>query len=236
MKGVRQYILPLLTFLLIATGAAMPFAVSWVQDNRIRGLQEEFPLSTVNLKLQQEVGVSQVLRLISGSCNSIPWEEETKLTAQEAVEAAMAAVAELEAYGLLASGTIDRIRDKESWAEPILLIGEDGSSALVWNCYWSGDRRDLYLFLIDDATGKAVELVVSSPTPRDTEAAHALFANWNTFLQDYYGMEIISVKEDSQELDSEGVVFQFSLGADLQDGLALCELELRMLGGVTIFN
>ena len=82
MKGVRQYILPLLTFLLIATGAAMPFAVSWVQDNRIRGLQEEFPLSTVNLKLQQEVGVSQVLRLISGSCNSIPWEEETKLTAQ----------------------------------------------------------------------------------------------------------------------------------------------------------
>ena len=187
MKGVRQYILPLLTFLLIATGAAMPFAVSWVQDNRIRGLQEEFPLSTVNLKLQQEVGVSQVLRLISGSCNSIPWEEETKLTAQEAVEAAMAAVAELEAYGLLASGTIDRIRDKESWAEPILLIGEDGSSALVWNCYWSGDRRDLYLFLIDDATGKAVELVVSSPTLRDTEAAHALFANWNTFLQDYYG-------------------------------------------------
>ena len=148
----------------------------------------------------------------------------------------MAAAAELEAYGLLASGTTDGIRDKESWAEPSLLIGEDGSSALVWNCYWSGDRRDLYLFLIDDATGKAVELVVSSPTPRDTEAAHALFANWNTFLQDYYGMEIISVKEDSQELDSEGVVFQFSLGADLQDGLALCELELRMLDGVTTFN
>ena len=85
----------------------------------------------------------------------------------------MAAAAELEAYGLLASGTIDRIRDKESWAEPILLIGEDGSSALVWNCYWSGVRRDLCLFLIDDATGKAVELVVSSPTPRDTETAHA---------------------------------------------------------------
>ena len=49
MKRVKQYILPLLTFLLIAAGAAMPFAVSWVQDNRISGLQEEFPLSTVNL-------------------------------------------------------------------------------------------------------------------------------------------------------------------------------------------
>ena len=236
MKRVKQYILPLLTFLLIAAGAAMPFAVSWVQDNRISGLQEKFPLSTVNLKLQQEVGVGPVLRLSSGNCNSIPWEEETTLTAQEAVEAAMAAVAELEAYSLLSPGAIERIRDKESWAEPILLIGEDGSSALVWNCYWSGDRRDLYLFLIDDATGKAVELVVSSPTPRDTEAAHALFANWNAFLQDYYGMEIISVKEDSQELDSEGVVFQFSLGADLQDGLEPCELELRMFDGVTTFN
>ena len=143
MKRVKQYILPLLTVLLIAAGAAMPFAVSWVQDNRISGLQEEFPLSTVNLKLQQEDGVGPVLRLVSGNCNSIPWEEETKLTAQAAVEAAMAAAAELEAYGLLASGTIERIRDKESWAEPILLIGEDGSSALVWNCYWIGDRRDL---------------------------------------------------------------------------------------------
>ena len=69
MKWVKQYILPLLTFLLIAAGAAMPFAVSWVQDNRISGLQEEFPLSTVNLKLQQEVGVGPVLRLCSGNCN-----------------------------------------------------------------------------------------------------------------------------------------------------------------------
>ena len=50
MKWVKQYILPLLTFLLIAAGAAMPFAVSWVQDNRISGLQEEFPLSTVNFE------------------------------------------------------------------------------------------------------------------------------------------------------------------------------------------
>lgn len=59
MKRVKQYILPLFTFLLIAAGAAMPFAVSWVQDNRISGLQEEFPLGTVNLKLQQEVGVGR---------------------------------------------------------------------------------------------------------------------------------------------------------------------------------
>ena len=59
MKWVKQYILPLLTFLLIAAGAAMPFAVSWVQDNRISGLQEKFPLSTVNLKLQQDIEIGR---------------------------------------------------------------------------------------------------------------------------------------------------------------------------------
>ena len=236
MRTIKRYILPLFTFVLITVGAAMPLAVSQMQDSRISSLREEFLLNTVNLTLQQDVGVSPVLRLIAGECNSILWEEETKLTEQDAIEAAKAVLTEMEAMDLLSVGDLALIRDAEGRAEPILLIGGDGSSALVWNCYWSGDRRDLYLCLIDDATGKAVELVVSSPTPRDTEAAHALFANWNAFLQDYYGMEIISVKEDSQELDSEGVVFQFSLGADLQDGLALCELELRMLDGVTTFN
>lgn len=234
MKRVKQYILPLLTFLLIAAGAAMPFAVSWVQDNRISGLQEEFPLSTVNLKLQQEVGVGPVLRLSSGNCNSIPWEEETKLTAQEAVEAAMAAAVELEAYGLLASGTIERIRDKESWAEPILLIGEDGSSALVWNCYWSSEIP--CLMWIDDAAGKAVQFLVSCPTPRDTDDAHVLLANWTAFFQEYYGVEIVSVKEESRNMDSGGTLYQFIFEVDLQDGLDACELELELFDGMATFN
>ena len=52
-----------------------------------------------------------------------------------------------------------------------------------------------YQMWIDDTTGKAVQFLVSSPTPRDTDAAHALVANWNIFFQGYYGIEIVSVKE-----------------------------------------
>ena len=45
--------------------------------------------------------------------------------------------------GLLFIGDQEMVKSAEGRAEPILLIGEDGSSALVWNCYWIGDRRDL---------------------------------------------------------------------------------------------
>ena len=71
MRTIKRYILPLFTLLLITVGAAMPLAVSQMQDSRISSLREEFLLNTVNLTLQQDVGVSPVLRLIAGECNSI---------------------------------------------------------------------------------------------------------------------------------------------------------------------
>lgn len=96
MRTIKRYILPLFTFVLITVGAAMPLAVSQMQDSRISSLREEFLLNTVNLTLQQDVGVSPVLRLIAGECNSILWEEETKLTEQDAIEAAKAVLTEME--------------------------------------------------------------------------------------------------------------------------------------------
>ena len=234
MKWVKQYILPLLTFLLIAAGAAMPFAVSWVQDNRISGLQEEFPLSTVNLKLQQDIGVSPALRLISGECSSILWEEETQLTKQEAVDAGMTAVQKMTDLGLLFIGDQEMVKSAEGRAEPILLIGEDGSSALVWNCYWSSEIP--CLMWIDDAAGKAVQFLVSCPTPRDTDDAHVLLANWTVFFQEYYGVEIVSVKEESRDMDSGGILYQCIFEVDLQDGLDVCELKLELFDGMATFN
>lgn len=182
MRTIKRYILLLFTFVLITVGAAMPLAVSQMQDSRISSLREEFLLNTVNLTLQQDVGVSPVLRLIAGECNSILWEEETKLTEQDAIEAAKAVLTEMEAMDLLSVGDLALIRDAEGRAEPILLIGGDGSSALVWNCY-SYSENVPYQMWIDDTTGKAVQFLVSSPTPRDTDAAHALVANWNIFFQ-----------------------------------------------------
>ena len=235
MRTIKRYILPLFTLVLITVGAAMPLAVSQMQDSRINSLREEFLLNTVNLTLQQDVGVSPVLRLIAGECNSILWEEETKLTEQDAIEAAKAVLTEMEAMDLLSVGDLALIRDAEGRAEPILLIGGDGSSALVWNWY-SYSENVPYQMWIDDTTGKAVQFLVSSPTPRDTDAAHALVANWNIFFQGYYGIEIVSVKEESQGIDSGGILYQFVFGADLQDGLDVCELELELFDGITTFN
>lgn len=234
MRTIKRYILPLFTLVLITVGAAMPLAVSQMQDSRISSLREEFLLNTVNLTLQQDVGVSLVLRLIAGECNSILWEEETKLTEQDAIEAAKAVLTEMEAMDLLSVGDLALIRDAEGRAEPILLIGGDGSSALVWNCYWSSEIP--CLMWIDDAAGKAVQFLVSCPTPRDTDDAHVLLANWTAFFQEYYGVEIVSVKEESRNMDSGGTLYQFIFEVDLQDGLDACELELELFDGMATFN
>lgn len=234
MRTIKRYLLPLLTVLLIIVGAAMPLTVSKMQDSRINNLREEFPLSTVNLRLQQDIGVSPALRLISGECNSILWEEETQLTKQEAIDAAMTAVKKMEDLGLLFIGNQETVKSAEGRAEPILLIGEDGSSALVWNYYWNSEIP--CLMWIDDAAGKAIQFLVSSPSPRDTDDAHALFANWTVFFQEYYGVEIVSVKEESRSMDSGGILYQFIFEADLQDGLDVCELELELYDGMATFN
>lgn len=234
MRTIKRYLLPLLTVLLIIVGAAMPLIVSKMQDSRINNLREEFPLSTVNLRLQQDIGVSPALRLISGEYNSILWEEETQLTKQEAIDAAMTAVKKMEDLGLLFIGNQETVKSAEGRAEPILLIGEDGSSALVWNYYWNSEIP--CLMWIDDAAGKAIQFLVSSPSPRDTDDAHALFANWTVFFQEYYGVEIVSVKEESRSMDSGGILYQFIFEADLQDGLDVCELELELYDGMATFN
>lgn len=234
MRTIKQYILPLLTVLLIIVGAAMPLTISQMQDSRINNLLDEFPLSTVNLRLQQDIGVSPALRLISRECNSILWEEETQLTKQEAIDAGMTAVKKMEDLGLLFIGDLETVKSAEGRAEPILLIGEDGSSALVWNCYWSSEIP--CLMWIDDAAGKAVQFLVSSPTPRDTDDAHALFANWTVFFQEYYGVEIASVKEESRSMDSGGILYLFIFEVDMQDGLDVFELELELYNGMATFN
>ena len=44
------------------------------------------------------------------------------------------------------------------------------------------------------------------------------------------------MKEESQGIDSGGILYQFVFGADLQDGLDVCELELKLFGGLAIFK
>lgn len=237
MKWIKRFVLPLLTLLFITAGAAMPMIVSQVQDDRIRELREEFILNTVNLTLQQDVDVSVALRLIAEDYTTIPWEEETEMSAQDASNAAMSVISEMVVYDLLTDEDFGILESAERWAEPELLIAADGSnSALVWSCVWRGGNISPCFVLLDDSTGKAVQFLVSSPTLRNTEEAHAQLAKWNAFFLDCYGIEIISVAEESQKLSYGVSMYQFFLGADLRDGLEPCELELRIYDGMAAFN
>lgn len=236
MKSIKRKVLPLFTFLLIAVGAVMPFAVSWVQDNRISGLQESLTLNSVSLTLQQDADVSVALRLITGDYSIIPWKETTEEDTQKASDAAMSVITDMEEYGLLPRGVIEVMKGMERWVEPGLLIAQDGSSVFVWKCYWSCGDTPSYFILIDDLTGKPVQFLVKSPILRDTEEAYVQFAKWSDFFEDYYGIEIASVQEETQELTYGVACYHFSFGADLQNGLEPCELELRIYDGMAVFN
>lgn len=233
MKRVRRYILPLLTLALIAAGAAMPFAVSRSQDRRISDFREDFALNTVELTFRQGGEASIALRLIAGEHTSIPWAGKTSLTEDEACAAALEAAAEMDRYGLLPEGALDYLKSSGQWAEPVLLIGEDGASALAWECYFAGDFS-CYL-RIDDATGKAVHFLVGIQPVSSKEDIQTLYERWSRFLTGYYGIEIVSGRRVLQEYE-RSPVYLFLLQADLKDGLEPCGLELELINDIAVFN
>lgn len=235
MRGMKRHILPLLTLLLIAAGAAMPFAVSWVQDGRIGALQEDFALNTVNLTFRQDGETSTALRLIAGEYVEVPWSGKTSMTGEEACQAALEAVTEMDRYGLLPEGALDYLMSVGRWAEPGLVIGEDGTSALVWECYWAGGDFSCYL-MIDDAGGKAVHFLISTQFFLDKADTYTLYELWSRFLTDYYDIEILSASRLLQGYSEEEPVYLLLLQSDLKDGLEPCGLELELVDDIAIFN
>lgn len=234
MKRARRYILPLLTLALIAAGAAMPFLVSRVQDSRISDFREDFALNTVNLTIRQDGEASLTLRLIAGEYTSIPWSGQMSMTEQEACAAAMEAAEEMDQYNLLPEGALDYLKSSGGWAESVLLIGEDGASALVWECYWAGDFS--FYLMIDDATGKTVHFLTGTQLALDQADVHTLYELWSNFLTDYYSIEIVSASRLLQGYSDKEPVYLFLLQADLKDGLEPCGLELELIDDIAIFN
>lgn len=228
--------LPLLTLALIAMGAAMPFFASWMQDGRIGGFQEKFLLNTVSLTLRQNGEASLVLRLVSNAYAAMPWDGRTSMTEQEACQAAMGAAAEMDLRGLLPEGDLDYLKRMGMWAEPTLLLGEDGTSALVWECYWAGGEVSACYMMLDDVTGKAVHFLISTPMFSGTEDIPALYEGWIGFLADYYDIEIISAGRVLREYDKKDPVYLLLLQADLKDGLEPCGLELELCDNIAAFN
>lgn len=210
MRQLRRYLPPLFTLLLISLGAAMPWLVSWVQDARISKLQEKLELNAVNLTLQKDAGVGPALRVVSGEYTAIPWEDETQLSEREAVDAAVQALERMNQYERLTNEEACSLMEEDiAWAEPFLMIAEDGSTALVWECYW---RASPCVVAVDDASGKAVQFLIDSPMwleKLEGKEGQDRREQWNQFFWDYYGAELEDVEGLSLRIYEDYTSFNF---------------------------
>ena len=234
MKRLKRWLLPMVTVLLIGAGAGMPWAAARVQDLYGIAGQEVWPVNPVSLTLQKDSEIGAVLRLMSDIYDQGEWPYKTKMTEEEACAAALDALGELDRHGLLESGYInlygyveedilDRLKaEGGSGATPLIFISRDGTTAIIWKCYWKGKSVPGYDILVDDATGLAVAGYIPSPHV-PTEELYMRMERWRAFFRDYYELEITLIKDQSYD-DLPRFLFIINPG----DGLGELGIMVRM--------
>lgn len=261
MKCLKKHLLLLSALLLIVLGAVMPNLVSQMQDTQIRKFYKKLELNTVNLTLRQETDVGLVLQLLQQEYTEMIWEGETSLTAEDACHAALTAIKEMDSYGLFEDVALEQLDSGAGEAVPLLLVAEDGSSSVVWNCdYYSvSDRGEtqIYLVTVDDTTGKLLR-VLTSDSPTDTvfevvEGWTRHFFNispetdtgqaqdeidllklekWIVFLRNYYGIEPVDVTESAHG----DIAYCFDMIFCSKDGSEYYSLKLDLFDGFMMLN
>lgn len=187
MRRFKRYLLVLVTLLLVAAGALMPFAVSHVQDAR-QVEAEVRPFGSFQLTLKEEADLSRLLGAIAGKAyyiNETPDAEDTALTQGLALAAAEDLLTQLLKYGLLKKGTLAQFSDPRVRPQIVIpvvytdtetdraaavlpgpdydpfpgnYIEEDGIP--TWTIVWD-QPNDSYIWL-DDASGKAIYIQIPS--------------------------------------------------------------------------
>lgn len=240
MKCGKKYILPFFTLFaalfFVVLGATLPYLASQMQDAQISKFQKKMELSDINLTLWQEGDVGAILRLISKEHAESVWEGKTVLAKEDAYRAALDVMETLDHYGLLPEGELEYAAQADGFAEPQLLVGEDGSSALIWACTWDYDSGTY--ITVDDATGKAVRILVRNvPTDGDVMEDTAFWVDkWSVFLQDYYDFNRMDVKvaEDSVMISDRPSWFRIRLSP--KDGTTIYDLDLEITSDYVFFN
>lgn len=214
----------------------MPHLASWLQDAQIHAYHEKKELSAVNLTLRQADHVGPVLQLMSKQHTQSDWAGKTVLTEAEAQQAALTVMEMMDQYGLLPKGDLERFREAEGNAQPQLLVGEDGSSALIWACTWDFDIGSS--ITLDDATGKAVRILVNNGLTNggNTEDVYYQLEKWNVFLQDYYDIEQLGTNVHLYGMEQAGTkVYLYGYGAN-STLLAQVDLRYRSKDGAMLYN
>lgn len=201
MRRLKNALLVLLTLLLVAVGAVMPEAVSYIQDSYSPGLEESRSFDSFSLTLREETDLGRTLQLIAGSdyyVEEAQASEHTSLSEGQALDAAQEVLTELVRHGLL-EWLPEELSTPDVW--PQTLVSEDGADAIpMWSVSWHNSPEYIWL---DDAAGKAVMITVSCPSYSskyvfnvDSEPIFAQAENWRLFLEDYYGAEVQITDEE----------------------------------------
>lgn len=234
MKYLKKYILPVSALAFIVLGAALPYLTLKMQDNQISRFRGKTELSTINLTLRQESDVLFVVQLVSSKKHTeSPWTGNTVLTKAEASRAALTVMETLDRYSLLPEGELELLKQSECDAEPFLLVGEDGSSALIWGCTWHS--RPGTFITLDDATGKVVRILTAN-SQTETSLAEEVYIQqnrWNAFLQSYYDIKLTEVKERETEYD---LTTSFVICFSSKDDTIEYQFNLELESGYTFFN
>ena len=226
MRRLRQWILPLLALLLTVTGAALPYAVSTLQDSTVEALRENRMLNDVSLTLMEGDGIQEVLHLLAGSANELEWMGKTNLTEEEVASAVKEILRQLYKSRLVGPEFQFIPEDCSVYAEPHIIMSMDESdlSAVVWLC-WLEEIPSNW-FMIDDRTGKMVRICLNETALGDSisiynksaylwvtdqEKATQRAEQWRIFLSEYYGIELLF--SDSEDYD-DGYSMYFDLAFD----------------------
>lgn len=237
MRAFKTYLLHLFTLLCVLSGAAMPYLASRVQDMQTEKLRQTLTLATVDLTLRQETDIGLALRILSQGYKEIYLSgDETSILAGDAYGAAEEAVMELDRYDLLPREIADHLPDTGQ-VEPHMLVAEDGSSILVWDCSWEMGKRWHCSATVDDTTGKLIRASISCDFTDGKmaweEAAFLQLEKWTAFIQDYYSVMLIDVNDITVPMDDN---LRFYMRFASEDDDAFYDLSLDVGEDLIFFN
>lgn len=243
MKRLKKYVLLLLALFFILLGAALPYLVSSVQDAQTDAFQKKLDLHAVDITLRQKTDIAvdwktdveSVLQLVSMRHTESRWTGETVLDEADACRAALAVMEELDCYGVISENEFECLAYADGMADPQLLVGEDGTSALVWACTWDCDPG--IFVTVDDATGMGVRMLVNNGKEdgRLVENVYFQVDQWNVFLQDYYDLKLADTEEKLYETNG-GWTALFDMRFSAKKGELFYDLNLKITDSYVFFN
>ena len=256
MRWLKRALAPLATLLLMAAGAAMPWAVFYVQDRYEEERQEERILDLFSLTLRQETDLRETLGVVQkGDYGMSDQAEGAVLTEEEALAAVREALVLMADCGLVEPWAAESAADFRVHPGSLFPMDEDGSFSIpMWTIYSAGVDSS-YFFYLDDASGKIFHASVpipgqtrsesvltmdrsvmsaSSSQPAGKEGVYSWMDRWRKFMEVYYGVEIQEIEEMWYDDSSAEFLLPFYLGEE--EELFRMRLYLYCLDGFAILS